>query len=72
MDRYMCVYIYTYIDVVVLSICRCEGALTISVRNAKQNEKGSLCPHLVIPIPQNPVVPANPGASLPLCNPLPH
>ena len=68
----MCVYIYTYIDVVVLSICRCEGALTVSVRNTTENEKSSLCPHLVIPILQSPVVPAIPGASPPLCDHLPH
>lgn len=51
---------------IVLSICKLEGTLTISVIDAKQNENGPLCPHLVIPIPQSAVVPTTPGTSLTL------
>lgn len=60
----MCVYTHTY--VVVLSICTFEGALATSVVNTKQNGNSPLCPHLVLLIPQNPMVPSIPGASRPL------
>ena len=56
----------------VLSICKFEGGLTISIVDAKPNENGPLCPHFVFLTPQSPVVPAILGSSLTLGDWLPH